>query len=41
MCAVRRPGADTAGANRVMREIQSSRGRSVLKRFGFGLTPRG
>jgi molybdate transport system substrate-binding protein len=41
MCVVRRPGADTAGANRVMREILSSRGRSVLKRFGFGLTPRG
>jgi molybdate transport system substrate-binding protein len=41
MCVVRRPGADTAGANRVMREIRSSRGRSVLKRFGFGLTPRG
>jgi molybdate transport system substrate-binding protein len=41
MCAVRRPGADTAGANRVMREILSSRGRRVLKRFGFGLTPRG
>jgi len=41
MCVVRRPGADTAGANRVMREILSSRGRRVLKRFGFGLTPRG
>jgi molybdate transport system substrate-binding protein len=41
VCAVRRPGADTAGANRVMRAILSSRGRRVLKRFGFGLTPRG
>ena len=41
MCVVRRPGADTAGANRVMREILSSRGRDVLRRFGFGLTPRG
>ena len=41
MCAVRRRGADTAGANRVMREILSSRGRRVLRRFGFGLTPRG
>jgi molybdate transport system substrate-binding protein len=41
MCAVRRQGADTAGANRVMRKILSSRGRGILKRFGFGLTPRG
>jgi len=41
MCVVRRPGADTAGANRVMRRILSSRGRRILRRFGFGLTPRG
>jgi molybdate transport system substrate-binding protein len=41
MCVVRRPGADTAGANRVMREILSSRGRGILRRFGFGLPPRG
>jgi molybdate transport system substrate-binding protein len=41
MCVVRRAGVDTAGANRVMRRILSSRGRSILKRFGFGLTPRG
>ena len=41
MCVVRRPGADIAGANRVMREILSSRGRRVLRRFGFGLPPRG
>ena len=41
MCVVRRPGADTAGASRLMRKILSSRGRSILKRFGFGLTPRG
>jgi len=41
MCVVRRPGVDAAGANRVMREILSARGRSVLKRFGFGLPPRG
>lgn len=41
MCVVRRSGADSAGANRVMREILSSRGRGVLRRSGFGLTPRG
>ena len=40
MCVVRRPGADTANANRFMRQVLSSRGRAVLKRFGFGLTPR-
>jgi molybdate transport system substrate-binding protein len=41
ICAVRRPGADTAGANRFIQRVRSSRGRGVLKRFGFGLTPRG
>jgi molybdate transport system substrate-binding protein len=41
MCVVKRPGADTASANRFMRRVLSSRGRSILKRFGFGLTPRG
>ena len=41
MCAVRRPGADTASANRFMRRVLASRGRAVLKRFGFGTPPRG
>jgi molybdate transport system substrate-binding protein len=41
MCVVRRPGADTASANRFMQRVLSSRGRSVLTRFGFGVTPRG
>ena len=41
MCVVRRPGADTASANRFMRRVLSSRGRSVLTRFGFGVPPRG
>jgi molybdate transport system substrate-binding protein len=41
MCVVRRPGADAVGARRVMRRMLSSRGRSTLKRFGFGLPPRG
>jgi molybdate transport system substrate-binding protein len=41
MCVVRRPGADAASANRFMQRVLSSRGRSILKRFGFGITPRG
>jgi molybdate transport system substrate-binding protein len=41
MCVVRRPGADTAGANRFMRRVLSSRGQSILRRFGFGVVPRG
>jgi molybdate transport system substrate-binding protein len=41
MCVVKRPGADTAGANRFMRKVLTTNGRRVLKRFGFGLTPRG
>ena len=41
MCVVRRPGADTASANRLMARVLSSRGRSVLGRFGFGVPPRG
>jgi molybdate transport system substrate-binding protein len=41
MCAVRRPGADTAGANRFMRRVLAARGRAVLARFGFGVPPRG
>jgi molybdate transport system substrate-binding protein len=41
MCVVRRPGVDTASANRFMARVLSPRGRSVLKRFGFGITPRG
>ena len=41
MCVVRRPGADTASANRFMQRVLSSRGQSILKRFGFGIVPRG
>lgn len=40
MCVVRRPGADTAGANRFIARVRSTNGRRVLKRFGFGLPPR-
>jgi molybdate transport system substrate-binding protein len=41
MCVVRRPGADTATAKRFMARVLSSRGRSILGRFGFGVPPRG
>jgi molybdate transport system substrate-binding protein len=41
MCVVKRPGADTASANRFMQRVLSTQGRRVLRRFGFGLTPRG
>ena len=41
MCAVRRDGADTAGAEAFIRKVQSSSGRGVLKKWGFGLPPRG
>jgi molybdate transport system substrate-binding protein len=41
MCVVRRPGADAAGANRFMQRVLAANGRSILKRFGFGLPPRG
>jgi molybdate transport system substrate-binding protein len=40
MCVVKRPGADTASANRFMQRVLSTRGRAILRRFGFGLTPR-
>ena len=40
-CVVRRPGADTAGAQGVLGALRSSRGRGILKRAGFGLPPRG
>jgi molybdate transport system substrate-binding protein len=41
MCAVRRNGADTSGASRFIRRVQSSNGRRILRRTGFGLPPRG
>jgi molybdate transport system substrate-binding protein len=40
ICAVRRPGADTQGAQAFIRQVVSGQGRSVLKQFGFGLPPR-
>jgi molybdate transport system substrate-binding protein len=41
ICAVRRPGADTRGAQRFIDRVVASAGRRVLKSFGFGLPPRG
>jgi hypothetical protein len=38
---VRRAGADRAGAQALLKELRSSRARGLLKRFGFGLPPRG
>jgi molybdate transport system substrate-binding protein len=40
-CVVVRDGADHAGARVLLDAIRSSRGRGLLKRFGFGLPPRG
>ena len=39
-CVVIRDGADTAGARALLNAIRSSRGRGLLKRFGFGLPAR-
>jgi molybdate transport system substrate-binding protein len=39
-CVVIRDGADTAGARALLDAIRSSRGRGLLKRFGFGLPPK-
>jgi molybdate transport system substrate-binding protein len=41
MCAVRRPGADSAGASRFIRRVWSTNGRRILRSAGFGLPPRG
>lgn len=41
MCAVRRAGADTAGAEAFIRKVTSSRGRTILKKWAFGLPPKG
>jgi molybdate transport system substrate-binding protein len=41
LCAVRRPGADVAGAQAYIKKLVSTHGRRVLARYGFGLPPRG
>lgn len=40
MCAVRRSGADTAGAQAFIRRVTSMRGRHVLRKWDFGVPPR-
>jgi molybdate transport system substrate-binding protein len=41
ICAVRRPGADSAGARVFIERVRSDRGRRILRGAGFGLPPRG
>jgi molybdate transport system substrate-binding protein len=40
ICAVRRPGADSAGAQRFIRRVTSDDGRRILRGYGFGLPPK-
>ena len=40
-CVVRRDGVDRTGALRLLDAVRSGRGRGLLRRFGFGLPPRG
>jgi molybdate transport system substrate-binding protein len=40
-CTVRRSGANASGGAAFIRRLRSTTGRRVLKRFGFGLPPRG
>lgn len=41
LCAVKRPGADTAGAAAFIRNVTGKAGRAELRKFGFGLPPKG
>lgn len=41
ICAVKRPGADTARAGAFIKRVTASGGRSILERAGFGLPPHG
>ena len=41
LCAVRRGGADTAGAQAFIKTVTGGKGRKVLHAGGFGLPPRG
>jgi molybdate transport system substrate-binding protein len=40
-CVVKRSGADTAGAQKILGQLRSTRGRGLLRKFGFGLPPKG
>jgi molybdate transport system substrate-binding protein len=39
-CVVKRDGSDSAGAQALLNDIRTARGRGLLKRFGFGLPPK-
>jgi molybdate transport system substrate-binding protein len=41
LCAVKRPGARTAEAQAYIKKVVGGAGRTVLRRYGFGLPPRG
>jgi molybdate transport system substrate-binding protein len=41
ICAVRRDGADTSGAQAFLKKVTGKAGRGALKAYGFGLPPRG
>jgi molybdate transport system substrate-binding protein len=41
ICAVKRSGADTAGAKAFIDKVTGKAGRGALKAYGFGLPPRG
>jgi len=41
ICAVKRAGADTAGAQAYIDKVTGKAGRGALKAYGFGLPPRG
>lgn len=41
ICAVKRRGADTAAAQAYIKKVVGGAGRRILKRYGFGLPPRG
>jgi molybdate transport system substrate-binding protein len=41
ICAVKRAGADTAGAQAFIDKVIGKAGRGALKAYGFGLPPRG
>jgi molybdate transport system substrate-binding protein len=41
ICAVRRNGTDTRGAQAFIRKVTGRAGRAALKGYGFGLPPRG
>ena len=41
ICAVKRSGADSAGAQAFIKQVTGRAGRAALKAYGFGLPPRG